>query len=209
MRITFVNPNATEAMTEQMLAQAARVLAPLGTHQLSGLTNHTGPAAIEGEADGQAAVRGVLAMVPQIDTDVLVLGCFDDPGLEQIRAAAAMPVIGLGQASFAMAGLLGLPFSVVTTVADAIPVIQSNLARYGVQAKVRAAGIGVLELEDGPPEVITRLIAEFKTAQADPIGAVVLGCAGMGPLIDQLQPHTPLRLIDPVGAAVRLALALQ
>ena len=118
VRLLYINPNATGSMTDQVVAVARRAALP-GTEVL-GWTNRHGPAAIQGAADGDAAVAGVLALLPaarEAAADVIVIACFDDTGLDLVRAAAHCPVIGIGQAAFHMAALLGHRFSVVTTLA--------------------------------------------------------------------------------------------
>ncbi len=119
-------------------------------------------------------------------------------------------MIGIGQAAFHMAGLLGQRFSVVTTLAVSVPVIEANIAGYGMAAaRVRPSGIPVLALEDAGAAVMARLAAEIAAAAGeDDIGAMVLGCAGMAPLRARLQAETALPLIEPVAASALLALAL-
>lgn len=199
-------------MTGAMLA-AARAADPAA--EITGWTNTSGPPAIEGPEDGAAAVAGLLSMLPaarQAGFDVIVIGCFDDTGLAELRAAAHCPVIGIGQAAFHMAALLGHRVSVVTTLEVSVPVITANIAAYGLGgqvAKVRASGLGVLEVEQARPATLARLKDEIAGAGAqDGISGVILGCAGMAPLAGRLGAGSGLAVIDGVAAATRLARAL-
>ncbi len=199
-------------MTGAMLA-AARAADPVT--EITGWTNTSGPPAIEGPEDGAAAVAGLLSMLPaarQAGFDVIVIGCFDDTGLAEVRAAAHCPVIGIGQAAFHMAALLGHRVSVVTTLEVSVPVITANIAAYGLAgqvAKVRASGLGVLEVEQARPATLARLEDEIARAGAqDGISGVILGCAGMAPLAGRLGAGSGLAVIDGVAAATRLARAL-
>lgn len=199
-------------MTGAMLA-AARAADPVA--EITGWTNTSGPPAIEGPEDGAAAVAGLLSMLPaarQAGFDVIVIGCFDDTGLAEVRAAAHCPVIGIGQAAFHMAALLGHRVSVVTTLEVSVPVITANIAAYGLAgqvAKVRASGLGVLEVEQARPATLARLEDEIARAGAqDGISGVILGCAGMAPLAGRLGAGSGLAVIDGVAAATRLARAL-
>ncbi len=199
-------------MTGAMLA-AARAADPVA--EITGWTNTSGPPAIEGPEDGAAAVAGLLSMLPaarQAGFDVIVIGCFDDTGLAEMRAAAHCPVIGIGQAAFHMAALLGHRVSVVTTLEVSVPVITANIAAYGLAgqvAKVRASGLGVLEVEQARPATLARLEDEIARAGAqDGISGVILGCAGMAPLAGRLGAGSGLAVIDGVAAATRLARAL-
>ncbi|MDO9638450.1 MAG: aspartate/glutamate racemase family protein [Pseudotabrizicola sp.] len=212
MNLLFLNPNSTVAMTQAMVA-VARATDPEA--QITGWTNTGGPPAIQGPEDGAAAVAGLLAMLPsarEAGADAIVIGCFDDTGLAQIRATAHCPVIGIGQAAFHVAALLGHRVSVITTLQVSVPVIAANIAAYGFAdqvARVRASGLGVLEVDEASPAAIARLDQEILLAGAeDGISAVVLGCAGMAPLVTQLAHGTPMAVIDGVAAATRLARSL-
>ena len=55
MKIVYINPNATRAMTDGIVATAR---AALPGAEITGMTNADGPAAIEGAADGDAADHG-------------------------------------------------------------------------------------------------------------------------------------------------------
>lgn len=213
MRLLYLNPNATAAMTEGVVSVAR---AALPQAEVLGWTNTSGPPAIQGPEDGAMAVAGLMAMLPAAQAaqaDVIVIACFDDTGLALLRTAAHCPVIGIGQAAYHMASLLGHRFSVVTTLAVSVPVIEGNIASSGFAplcSKVRASGLGVLEVDAASPATRARLTAEIAAAaRQDDVAAVILGCAGMAQLADDLQSRTSLRLIDGVCASARLAIALQ
>ncbi len=212
MRLLYINPNSTAAMTDGIVA-AARAAAP--ALDILGWTNHDGPAAIQGPADGAAAVSGILALLPKAHVagaDAIIIACFDDTGLAEVRAAAHCPVLGIGEAAFHMAALLGHRFSVVTTLQVSVPVIKDNIAAYGFQpicGAVRASGLGVLEVEAASATTLARLVDELQAAEReDGVTAAVLGCSGMAPLTKALQRATTLMLIDGVAAAASLAPAL-
>ncbi|WP_417724395.1 aspartate/glutamate racemase family protein [Salipiger sp.] len=209
-RIVYINPNATQAMTDDIVATARAVLPGA---EVVGLTNSAGPPAIEGPEDGDAAIPGVLALVrgAAAGADAIVIACFDDTGLDEARAAASCPVLGIGQAAYVMTALLGLRFSVVTSVDVAVPVIQGNIERSGFAglcASVRASGLAVLDIEAGSEAVRARLASEIALARdGDGAAAVVLGCAGMTGLRDDLAARTGVVLIDGVVASARLSVA--
>ncbi|MCU0802173.1 MAG: aspartate/glutamate racemase family protein [Rhodobacteraceae bacterium] len=212
MRLLYLNPNATEAMTDSVVSVAR---AALPEAEVLGWTNASGPPAIQGPEDGEMAVAGLMAMLPaarKAQVDVIVIACFDDTGLALLQTAAHCPVIGIGQAAYHTAALLGHRFSVVTTLAVSVPVIAGNIADSGFAplcSKVRPSGLGVLEVDKANPATRARLSAEIDAAQhEDNVTAVILGCAGMAQLAADLQSHTSLRLIDGVYASARLALAL-
>ncbi len=210
MRFLYINPNSTRAMTESIVA-VARAACP--DADIRGLTNAAGPPAIEGPEAGAAAIEGLLELVQAEagDADAVVIACFDDTGLAEARSAAPCPVLGIGQSSYVMAGLLGLRFSVVTSLEVALPVIQGNIVSGGFEdncAGLRASGLPVLKIDAGGEEVLGRIAAEIDRARTeDGAGAAILGCAGMSPLAGALAARSSLRIIDGVAASARLAVA--
>jgi allantoin racemase len=151
MRLVVINPNSTVSMTDKAV-EAARCAAP-GV-DVVGVTCHGSPPAIQGPEDDAICrpfVLAEVALAAASGADAVVIACFDDPALDEARAGVAIPVIGIGEAGFHAAMLLGGRFSVVTTLPVAIPIIEENLVHYGLApacARVRAAGVAVLELED-------------------------------------------------------------
>lgn len=211
MKLAYINPNASDEMTHHIVA-AARVALP--SAEIFGLTNTDGPPAIEGPEDGEAAVPGVLALLPVAlhrGANAIVIACFDDTGLTEARRHVTCPVIGIGQASYVTAILLGLRFSVVTSLPVSIPVIEGNIERQGFSAlcsSVRASGLPVLTIDKGAPATVDRIAAEIILARdTDGAECAVLGCAGMAPLKAGLQAQTGLQLIDGVAASAHLAVA--
>jgi len=213
MKIHLINPNSTRSMTEKIGAAARQVAAP-GTVIVA--TNPSGtPKSIEGYADEANAVPALLAEIirgTEEGADAFVNACFDDPGLDACREVTDRPVIGIVEASMLTAAILAARFSVVTTLPRAIPIIEDLADRYGHTRRcrrVRAAAIPVLALEDDAANARTLVRAEVLAAIAeDGIDAVILGCAGMADLTDELAAETGVPVIDGVAAATKLAEAL-
>ena len=155
---------------------------------------------------------GVLDAVRAADADAIIIACFDDTGLTEARRIASCPVIGIGEAAFHAAILLGARFSVVTTLSISIPVIESNLMDYGLAKhclRVRASEVPVLDLERPGSEAEVRISDEIARAIAeDGAQAIVLGCAGMADLSARLTRMHGLPVIDGVAAASGLATML-
>ncbi|WP_163848431.1 aspartate/glutamate racemase family protein [Pseudooceanicola aestuarii] len=211
MRLLYLNPNSTEAMTDSMVA-VARDTAP--DADVLGWTNHLGPPAIQGPEDGAAAIKGMLSLLPKAratGVDAIVIGCFDDTGLARMRAAAHCPVIGIGQAAMSLATLHSDRFGIVTTLDISVPVIAANVDAYGHRQAcfgVFASGLPVLEVEQGGQAVEDRLAITIATARSRGAGAVVLGCAGMSRLRQRLSTRTGSVLIDGVVASAFMARAV-
>jgi allantoin racemase len=215
MRILVINPNSTASMTAAIGAAARRAAAP-GT-AIAAVNPPEGPAAIQGAEDGVAALPGLFAVFEREvlqahSCDAVVIACFDDTGLAELKARSPVPVVGIGEAGFLAAMLVAERFSVVTTLAVSLPVIEANLAAYGWAgrcARVRASGVPVLDLEGAEAKVVETVAAEIERAVAeDGCAAVVLGCAGMAELAQDMTERFGLPVIDGVTAAVAFCEAL-
>lgn len=208
IEIALINPNSTASMT-QKCAEAGKTVAGPGT-VVTGLNPVTSPASIQGYYDVAAATIPLLDVIKANQgKDAFIIACFDDTGLDAARCITDKPVIGIGEAAFHMASLISCKFSVITTLRRSVPGIENNLRSYGLNrrcARVRASEIPVLDLEKGSTEVLAKLHSEIEAAiQEDQAEAIVLGCAGMVALMEDLQNRYGLPVIDGVTAAVTLA----
>lgn len=113
--------------------------------------------------------------------DAFVEGHFYDPGLLDMRGTLEIPVVGLGEASLHFACTLGWRLAVLTIHPYFIPIIEEQVARYGLQSRVTA----VRAIETDPaemnaaftdPEAFEAIAAQFRR-EAEPLvaeGAEVL-----------------------------------
>lgn len=210
--IVIINPNSTETMTKAMVETAQ---AAVPEAEVVGWTSKEGPPAIQGEEDGQAAVPPLLALVAKANASgakAIIIGCADDTGLAAAQKISACPVLGIGQAGYHMASLIGPRFSVVTTLDVSVPILLGNLAAYGLDknaGRVRASGVPVLALETERDTAAQKVKAEIETAlREDCIDCVVLGCAGMSFLVDDYMDNPEVTVIDGVQAAAKFAMIL-
>jgi allantoin racemase len=213
MRILVVNPNTTAAMTEK-IGRAARAVAASGT-EIIAVNPTDGPVSIEGYYDEAFSVPGLLAEIAKGEASGVsahIIACFDDTGLEAARSLASAPVVGIGEAAFHLASMLGHRFAVVTTLSRSIAAIETNLLKYGLAsrcAKVRACEVPVLALDDPASNASAQISAEIERAKReDNAEVIVLGCAGMADLAARLSAQHGLPVVDGVASAVKLAEAL-
>ncbi|WP_176083905.1 aspartate/glutamate racemase family protein [Martelella sp. HB161492] len=212
MQILVVNPNTTASMTAT-IAAAARSAAH-GETEIAAVTSSMGPASIEGYYDEAIAVPGLLLEIARGErrgAQAAIIACFDDTGLDAARAMAGIPVVGICEAGVKMASYIARRFTIVTTMERSRVPIEELVRRYGVSdnARVRAADISVLSLEDPHSNARDRLRSEIAAAmREDRAEAIVLGCAGMADLASELTREFGLPVIDGVSAAVKQAEAL-
>lgn len=170
-----------------------------------------GPVSIQGREDGEAALPGLFELFDQevlqrSDYDALVIACFDDTGLMDIRMQSPVPVTGIGESAYYAATQEGRKFSVVTTLDVSVPVLEENIRAFGFGdscAKVRASGVPVLQLEGHGEAVIARIEAEVERALVeDGCDVIVLGCAGMAGLPAAMRNKFKIPVIDGVASAI-------
>ena len=211
MNIIVINPNTTAVMTSRIAATAQTVAQP-GTHIIA-IQPRAGPASIEGYADEAMAVPHMLeamfaAQTQHTEVAGYVIACFDDTGLDAARCVLDAPVVGIGEAACHLASLIAARFSVVTTLGRSVSPIEHNLVKYGLAsrcARVRAAEVAVLDLEDAASDAYAEISNEVRIAlKEDRAEAIVLGCAGMTNLAERLSNEHGVPVIDGVGAAVKL-----
>ncbi len=210
--ILIINPNSTTSMTDD-IAVAARAVA-LPQTKITAVNPKNGPASIQGAEDGEAALPHLLDQFDNImagreEFDAVIIACFDDTGLNQLKARSSVPVLGIGESAFHTAALLGASFSTITTLSVSIPIIETNIARYGFghhSKKVRASEVPVLAVGSETDAIIR---AEAATAiTEDGCESIVLGCAGMANLAKSMSADFRVPVIDGVAAAVTLGEAL-
>ncbi|MCW3008141.1 MAG: hypothetical protein JWP17_2767 [Solirubrobacterales bacterium] len=210
--ILVINPNTTQAMTDD-IARSARAAANPGT-EITAVSPSAGPRSIEGFTDE------VLAAYHLVDTvaaargkyDGIVIACYGDPAVNACREVSDVPVVGIAEASFHLASLVAHKWSVVTVLPRARPLIEEVVHRVGLQhrcASVRSAPLTVLEIEEDLDRAKRLITVEARAAiDEDGAEAILLGCAGMGPLDKVMQEELGVPVFDGTAAAVKLVESL-
>lgn len=213
MRIQVVNPNTSADMTRQ-IHEVARAAAATHTRVETVCPAH-GPASIESHFDETIAAAAVLDRIAEgvsAGFDAHVIACFGDPALLAARELARGPVIGIAEAAMHAATMVATRFSIVTSLGRTAIQAEELLLRYGFERhcrRIRAVELPVLELTHEDCSVSAQIADECRLARdEDDIGAIVLGCAGMGAQAAPLSAELGLPVIDGVGVAVRMAEAL-
>ena len=130
MKVLLVNPNTTASMTGKM-HEAACAVASQGT-EIVAVTAEYGPESIEGYYDEVFSVPAMLdAVKAHPDAAGVVVGCFDDTGVDAARCVTSAPVIGICQAAMQVASIISGSFTVVTTLGRSVPALEHLARRYG------------------------------------------------------------------------------
>lgn len=208
MRILVLNPNTSAEMTED-IARVARGAAATGT-EIDCLAPAHGPETIESACDETIAALHALELLAgqREGYDAYVIACFGDPAVAACRELVDAPVVGIAEASFHLASLIAERWSVLTLLPRLRPLLEDNIARLGLSrrcASVRALSVGVA----AGTQSFDGLLEQAREALArDRAEAIVLGCAGLGPLAAQMQEELGAPVLDAVACGVALAQAL-
>lgn len=208
MRLLVINPNTTQAMTDEISHAARAVAAP--TTEIDCTSPAGGPRSIEGFADETIAAYHTLETVArtQGQYDGYVIACFGDPGLYACREISNVPVVGIAEAAMHTACLVAHRWSIVTVIPRVEPFIAEAVHRAGLWEKcasIRCTPLSVLEIEQDI-ERTKRLILDYARLAIDEDGAeaILLGCAGLGPIDKVMQEALGVPVLDGVACAVTM-----
>jgi len=141
--------------------------------------------------------------------DAVVIGCFDDPGLQEARELVNIPVIGPGETCMHIACTLGHKFSIVTVKKEALARLEDHVFMYGLEKKVasfRFVNIGVMEMEKDPEKVYKAILREAKKAiEEDDAEVIVLGCTGETGFVEKLIEELKVPVLDATVVSFKFA----
>lgn len=208
--VLLLNANTDRRMTERMLLRARRLHAGC-----RGATVESGASYIVDEPTLRVATRAVAAYAEKLSAetrpDALIVACFGDPGVRELRHRAPFPVLGLAEASCRVACRMGERFAIVTGGLRWPPILEALVAEIGLTR--RLSGIHALDLTgdriaqdiEAARDMLEEKIAEAQAAGAD---SVILGGAGLTGFADTFQPDVAVPLLDSIDCAVSEARAL-
>jgi allantoin racemase len=215
MRIRIINPTITREW-EEATYQAYQAAAD-PTTELSVVSLDWGTASIECYRDHALVVPDILNKALQAEregVDAVIVDCMGDPGVAAARELLHIPVVGPAEASMHLAAMLGHRFSVLTVLEARIPMMEDQVASYGLSeqlASVRAFNIPVLELENNPQATLQKVIEVSEQAvRQDGAQVIVPGCTGLAGYAPRIQAGLAERgcevpVIDPPSVAIKTA----
>ncbi|MCY7307599.1 MAG: aspartate/glutamate racemase family protein [Rhodoferax sp.] len=210
-QLLLINPNTNAATTRAMVAVARGAAGDQA--QITGLTAVTGTDLICDEPALAAAADAVLALRPRIEARRIhgvIIAAFGDPGRALLAQGLPCPVTGIAEAGLAEAASGGRRFAVVTTTPGLVGAITRTVHQYGLSDTFCGG-----RLTGGDPRATTsnagRLLdalfaACLAAVQLDGADAIVIGGGPLAVAARALEGRLPVPIIEPVPAAVRLAL---
>lgn len=206
MKLLLINPNTSQSVTDLIEAEARRAAAPNTT--ISVLTAAFGVAYIETRFESLigAYATATLAAEHCGQHDAIVVAAFGDPGIDGLREALDIPVVGLTESALMSACLLGKRFSIVA--------ISRRIAawyRECVQANGlidRLASIRCLDrllqdigkVQDDHTEHLQALC--LSAVEDDGADVIIIAGAPLAGLARSIRDQIPVPVVDGVSSAV-------
>lgn len=206
--IVVINPNSNQAVTEG-LATALEGFRLVGGPEIECLTLAEGPFGIETQLDGDRVVLPLARLVEgRSDASAFVIACYSDPGLDACRSVTTAPVFGIQEAGVLAAMARADLFGVIAISDGSVGRHRRYMRRMGVLDRCAgdlALNMSVDESARGAG-TFDRLVETGRALTDRGAGAIVLGCAGMAVHRAPLEAEIGVPVVDPVQAAVAMAL---
>jgi len=173
-----------------------------------------GPASIESYCDEYICVPDTMRLAVNAEKrgyDAIIIGCFGDPGIEAIREALTIPVVGPGEASYHVAAMLGYKFSVISILKNVVNPLKVLAKKYDLENRlvsIRVIDKPVLNLSDNIEETKRALLVEGRKAvEENGADTLILGCMSEAFLgfAEYLQEELQVPVVNPVGVSVKIA----
>jgi allantoin racemase len=201
-----INPNTSETMSAEIRATAEQVFQAPWTCRV--VNAPAGPESLESWRDYQLAGAAILPILKEhTDVDGVVLACFGDPGLYGLKEIAPVPVVGIAEASIALATLLGGKFGILAAMDRAVGLMDALVRLYGMEARYAGTvplNMRVLSFHEDPGGTLEGLVRASRSIAERGAEVLLLGCAGLTGFTHTLKERVPLEIIDPVEAGCRM-----
>ena len=138
-----------------------------------------------------------------------IIGCFYDGGLRELREIMNMPVVGMAEASLALAATMGHSFSIIVGRRKWIPKMHDNAVLYGHErrlASFRSVEMGIPEVLSDPDGFFDRCIEEANlAAKEDGAEVVVLSEMATPKFWERAEKESLVPIVDPGVACWKFA----
>lgn len=201
MKILLINPNSSPSMTADIQQAAERYAA--GRFEVETQLTPGAPEFIDTFEDRALATPGMMELVRcnESQVDAFIVACHCDPNLQLLRELTTKPVIGIGEASFYLAAMLGDSFSVLSTGVYSNPNKVNLIRSYHMEphlASVRA-------VDEGSDELSRYIVAGRRAMEEDGAEVIILGCAGLCQLAAELEQALGVPVLDGVTCGLAMA----
>ena len=145
--------------------------------------------------------------------DAVFINTFGDYGIDEMRSATSMVVVGAGEATMAMSCNIGRRFSIVTIWPPKLNfTYQERLRSTGMDARcasvrhvlsdvevegLEGPGAAVTSLKDQNAAIVDRVIEQIEKAiHEDGVDTIILGCTCMAPIWPLVSRRAPVPVLE-------------
>ena len=207
-KILVINPNSSLSMTAAIRRGLGLIELP---ENISWQCQHlaAGPIGIE----TQQHIEQVIPLLQQVATteqcDALVVSCFSDPGVQQLREACDIPIFGIGESAYLQAASVSRNIGIISILEASVERHKLALQRLNLLPFICAdlpLNLKTTELQQ-TQRVTQRLVEVAAQLVARGADCLVLGCAGLADYRQMLSDEIQLPVIEPSQAGLLAAAA--
>ena len=212
MRLLLINPNISDSVSSLIGNEARRTASP-GT-EITVVTAPFGVAYIETRFESLIGAYAVAQLAAEHYSrfDAIIVAAFGDPGLPALREVIPIPVVGMSEAAFASASLIGQRFSIIAISSRITAWYRETVERCGLGsrlASIRALDQPLANIGSVQTDQASQLLALCeKAVREDGADALVIAGAPLAGLARQIRDQLPVPAVDGVSCAVAQAEAL-
>lgn len=212
MKLLFINPNITEAMTAAMAEEARRYASP--STEVVAATAEFGTLYVENRAEAAIAGHAVLDALARhaAGCDAAIIAAFGDPGLAAAKELMEIPILGVTEAALLTAYMLGRRYSIICLTPRLRTWYIECAQEHGLagrMASVRALNVPIPDITRAKQQLRARLLEECMLAiEQDDAEVIIFGGGPIAGLAREAADTIPVPTLDGVSCAVRLAEAL-
>lgn len=208
-KLLIINPNSSEEMTQDIrrtVAYASEEEFSLEVVRMEG-----SPHVLESFSDYTEAGVQVTAYLRRLKEagafpyDGVLLACMGDPCLYAAKEVCPVPLVGIAEAGISTALLAGFKFSILASSQKAKPMMESMVLTYGLTARMASVETFLQPIDafmENPEVLRSGIRRTSEDAIAHGADVLLLGCAGMTMVSDELDTLARIPIIDPVKAGV-------
>lgn len=208
-KLLIINPNSSEEMTRDIRNTVAYAVD--GDWSIDVVCMAGSPHVLESFSDYTLAGAQAIAYLRQLQEqgpfpyDGVLLACMGDPCLYAVKEVCPVPLVGIAEAGISTALLAGYKFSILASSEKAKPMMESMVMTYGLTDRLASVETFALPINAfmKDPEVLRSSIRRtVGSAAAKGADVLLLGCAGMTMLSQELDTLSDILIIDPIKAGV-------
>jgi allantoin racemase len=209
--IVVINPNSNSAVTSGF-DEALQPLRRPGGPDIECVTLAEGPFGVETQAHVEQVALPLAAFVKtRPEAGAFVIACYSDPGLFVCREATLRPVLGIAECGLLAAMARGQRFGVIAIAKRSIPRHMRYMRQMGIMDRLageRPLEMSVAETASGEGTLARMISVGRELRDIEGADVIVMGCAGMARHRKALEEAVDVPVIDPVQAAVAMALGI-